>query len=87
MGGDLLVCLSAFSWGAYAVLSMPVLRRLNPLVVGGWTMLLGGGAVLPLALIGFPGLSDRCPPWIGERWASGLGRRPSTRRCCAAASP
>ena len=87
VGGDLLVCLSAFSWGAYAVLSMPMLRRLNPLVVGGWTMLLGGGAVLPLALIGFPGLSDRCPPWIGERWASGLGRRPSTRRCCAAASP
>jgi drug/metabolite transporter (DMT)-like permease len=87
VGGDLLVCLSAFSWGAYAVLSMPVLRRLNPLVVGGWTMLLGGGAVLPLALIGFPGLSDRCPLWIGERWASGLGRRPSTRRCCAAASP
>jgi drug/metabolite transporter (DMT)-like permease len=58
VGGDLLVCLSAFSWGAYAVLSMPVLRRLDPLVVGGWTMLLGGGAVLPLALIGFPGLSE-----------------------------
>jgi drug/metabolite transporter (DMT)-like permease len=58
VGGDLLVCLSAFSWGAYAVLSMPVLRRLDPLVVGGWTMLLGGGAVVPLALIGFPGLSE-----------------------------
>ena len=58
MGGDLLVCLSAFSWEAYAVLSMPVLRRLDPLVVGGWTMLIGGGAVLPLALIGFPGLSE-----------------------------
>jgi drug/metabolite transporter (DMT)-like permease len=58
VGGDLLVCLSAFSWGAYAVLCMPVLRRLDPLVVGGWTMLLGGGAVLPLALIGFPGLSE-----------------------------
>ena len=59
MGGDLLVCLSAFSWGAYAVLSMPVLRRLEPLVVGGWTMLLGGvAAVLPLAFTGYPGLSE-----------------------------
>ena len=58
VGGDLLVCLSAFSWGAYAVLSMPILRRLEPLVVGGWTMLLGGAAVLPLAFTGYPGLSE-----------------------------
>jgi drug/metabolite transporter (DMT)-like permease len=71
VGGDLLVCLSAFSWGAYAVLSMPVLRRLNPLVVGGWTMLLGGSAVLPLALIGFPGLSE---PLSSVDWgAVGIG--------------
>ena len=71
VGGDLLVCLSAFSWGAYAVLSMPVLRRLDPLVVGGWTMLLGGGAVLPLALSGFPGLSA---PLSSVDWgAVGIG--------------
>jgi drug/metabolite transporter (DMT)-like permease len=71
VGGDLLVCLSAFSWGAYAVLSMPVLRRLDPLVVGGWTMLLGGGAVLPLALGGFPGLSE---PLSSVNWGGvGLG--------------
>ena len=71
VGGDLLVCLSAFSWGAYAVLSMPVLRRLDPLVVGGWTMLLGGGAVLPLALSGYPGLSE---PLSSMDWGSvGLG--------------
>ena len=57
VGGDLLVCVSAFSWGAYTVLSLPVLRRLDPLVVGGWTMLLGGLAVLPLAFTGFPNLS------------------------------
>jgi len=31
LGGDLLVCVSAFSWGAYAVLSLPILRRLDPL--------------------------------------------------------
>ena len=58
VGGDLLVCLSAFSWGAYAVLSLPVLRRLDPLAVAGWTLLLGGLAALPLAFSGFPGLSE-----------------------------
>ena len=58
VAGDLLVCLSALSWGAYAVLSLPVLRRHDPLIVAGWTMLLGGGAVVPLALTGLPGLSE-----------------------------
>src|SRR5215204_5145322 len=58
VGGDLLVCLSALSWGAYTVLSLPVLVRLDPLLVAGWTMLLGGLAALPLALSGFPGLSE-----------------------------
>ena len=58
LGGDLLVCVSAFSWGAYAVLSLPVLRRVGPLPVAGWTMLLGGLAVLPLAVTGLPGLSE-----------------------------
>jgi drug/metabolite transporter (DMT)-like permease len=57
VGGDLLVCVSAFSWGAYTVLSLPVLRRLDPLVVGAWTMLLGGLAALPLAFTGFSDLS------------------------------
>ena len=67
VGGDLLVCLSAFSWGAYTVLSLPVLRRLDPLVVAGWTMLLGGVAALPLAFTGFPGLSE---PISSVRWGS-----------------
>ncbi|HEV2744620.1 MAG TPA: DMT family transporter [Rubrobacter sp.] len=67
LGGDLLVCVSAFSWGAYAVLSLPVLRRFDPLPVAGWTMLLGGFAVLPLAFTGFPGLSD---PVSSVAWGS-----------------
>ena len=58
VGGDLLVCLSAFSWGAYTMLSLPVLRRLDPLVVAAWTLLVGGLAVMPLAFTGFPGLSE-----------------------------
>ena len=71
VGGDLLVCLSAFSWGAYTVLSLPVLQRFDPLFVAGWTMLLGGAAVLPLAFVGFPGLSE---PVSHVDWASvGMG--------------
>jgi drug/metabolite transporter (DMT)-like permease len=58
VGGDLLVCLSALSWGAYTIFSLPVLARLDPLLVAGWTMLLGGLAALPLAFTGFPGLSE-----------------------------
>jgi len=65
VGGDLLVCLSALSWGAYTVLSLPVLARLDPLLVAGWTMLLGGLAALPLALTGFPGLSE---PFSSVQW-------------------
>ena len=67
VGGDLLVCLSAFSWGAYTVLSLPVLRRHDPLVVAGWTMLFGGLATLPLAFTGFPGLSE---PLSSVAWSS-----------------
>ena len=67
VGGDLLVCVSAFSWGAYTVLSLPVLRRLDPLVVGAWTMLLGGLAALPLAFTGFPDLSE---PVSSVEWGS-----------------
>jgi drug/metabolite transporter (DMT)-like permease len=58
VGGDLLVCVSALSWGAYTILSLPVLARFDPLIVAGWTMLLGGLAALPLAFTGFPGLSE-----------------------------
>ena len=65
--GDLLVCLSAFSWGAYTVFSLPVLRRHDPLVVAGWTMLFGGAAVVPLALTGLPGLSG---PLGSVEWRS-----------------
>ncbi|HEX5849478.1 MAG TPA: DMT family transporter [Rubrobacter sp.] len=65
VGGDLLVCLSAVSWGAYTILSLPALARFDPLPVAGWTMLLGGFAAFPLALTGFPGLSE---PLSSVRW-------------------
>ncbi len=67
VAGDLLVCLSALSWGAYAVLSLPVLRRHDPLLVAGWTMLFGGATVTPFALTGLPGLSE---PLGSVEWGS-----------------
>jgi drug/metabolite transporter (DMT)-like permease len=67
VGGDLLVCVSAFSWGAYTIFSLPVLKRFDPLVVAGWTVLLGGLAALPLAFTGFPGLSE---PVTSVDWSS-----------------
>ncbi len=71
------MCLSAFSWGAYTVLSLPLLRRHDPLLVAGWTMLLGGVAVVPLAFAGLPGLSEPLPSvdWgaVGlTSWAAAL---------------
>jgi drug/metabolite transporter (DMT)-like permease len=71
LGGDLLVCLSAFSWGAYAVLSMPVLRRYDALVVAAWTLLLGGLAAIPTAVVGFPDLSE---PLSAVDWGAVNGR-------------
>ena len=65
--GDLLVCLSAFSWGAYTVFSIPLLRHQNALSIAGWTMLLGGMAALPLAFTGLPGLSE---PLSSVEWGS-----------------
>ena len=67
MVGDLLVCLSAFSWGAYTVFSIPVLRHHNALAIAGWTMLLGGLAALPLAFTGLSGLSE---PLSAVEWGS-----------------
>ena len=51
--GNLLVVVATVCWGAYAVLSLPLLRRYSPLVVASYTMLFGGLGALPLALPGF----------------------------------
>jgi drug/metabolite transporter (DMT)-like permease len=67
VGGDLQVCLSAMSWGAYTVMSLPILVRFDPLFVAGWTMLLGGLAAFPFALTGLPGLSE---PLSSVEWDS-----------------
>ncbi len=46
MAGDLLVLLAAIGFGAYTVLSMPVLGRHSPLAVTTYSLLLGGLVVL-----------------------------------------
>jgi drug/metabolite transporter (DMT)-like permease len=49
--GDLLVLVSAVSWGGYAVLSLPLLRRYPPLSVAAYPMLLGGLVLMTLASV------------------------------------
>jgi drug/metabolite transporter (DMT)-like permease len=51
--GNLLIVVATVCWGAYAVLSLPLLRRYSPLVVASYTMLFGGLGALPFALPGF----------------------------------
>jgi drug/metabolite transporter (DMT)-like permease len=46
LAGDLLVLLAAIGFGAYTVLSMPVLGRHSPLAVATYSLLLGGLVVL-----------------------------------------
>ncbi len=50
--GNLLVLGATVCWGAYTVLSLPLLERYSPLVVAAYTMLFGGLASLPVALPG-----------------------------------
>lgn len=51
--GNLLVLGATVCWGAYTVLSLPLLEKYSPLVVAGYTMLFGGLVALPFALSGF----------------------------------
>ena len=62
--GDLLIVVAAASWGAYAVLSIPLLRGregsegaggLSPLAVGAFSVLFGGLALMPLGAAGLIG--------------------------------
>lgn len=64
VSGDLLIMVAAACWGAYAVLSLPLLRGeddgdeaggLSPLAVGAYSVLFGGVALLPLGLPGAVG--------------------------------
>jgi drug/metabolite transporter (DMT)-like permease len=58
--GDFLVLLAAIAFGAYTVLSMPVLERHSPLAVATYSLLSGGLVVM---LLSFPYL-------IGLDWGS-----------------
>ena len=50
LSGDLLVSGAAICWGTYTALSPLLLRKYSPLAVAGYTMLVAGLGVLPLAL-------------------------------------
>lgn len=80
LAGNLLVCVSAFSWGAYAVLSLPLLKHYTPLSLAAYTMLIGGAAAIPLALTGVPGVSDSVfsVDWSAVRVRSWAGAAYST---------
>jgi drug/metabolite transporter (DMT)-like permease len=64
--GNLLIVVATVCWGAYAVLSLPLLRRYSPLVVASYTMLFGGLGALPFALPGF--LDAGWAESSGEAW-------------------
>jgi drug/metabolite transporter (DMT)-like permease len=64
--GNLLIVVATVCWGAYAVLSLPLLRRYSPLVVASYTMLFGGLGALPFALPGF--LDAGWAEASGEAW-------------------
>jgi drug/metabolite transporter (DMT)-like permease len=66
--GNLLIVVATVCWGAYAVLSLPLLRRYSPLVVASYTMLFGGLGALPFALPGF--LDVGWAESSGEAWGA-----------------
>ena len=66
--GNLLIVVATVCWGAYAVLSLPLLRRYSPLVVASYTMLFGGLGALPFALPGF--LDAGWAEASGEAWGA-----------------
>jgi drug/metabolite transporter (DMT)-like permease len=73
LSGDLLVLLSAACWGAYAVLSLPMLKRLSPLVVAAYSMLFGGLVVLVLSLPALIGMNWRdigAGAWAGALYST-----------------
>lgn len=52
LAGDVLILAAAIFWGSYTVLSLSLLRNYSPLAVATYSILLGGIAIFPLAVIG-----------------------------------
>lgn len=50
LAGDLLVVGATVCWSSYAVFSLPLLKRLPPLAVAGYTMIFGGMAAVIAAV-------------------------------------
>jgi drug/metabolite transporter (DMT)-like permease len=65
VGGDLLVCLSAMSWGAYTIMSLPILVRFDPLFVLAGPCCSTALWHSRLPSPAFPGSPNPSPPWNG----------------------
>jgi drug/metabolite transporter (DMT)-like permease len=59
LAGDLLVLVSAMTFGAYTVFSIPMLRRHSPLAVATYSLLFGGMVVFLFSVPFLPGLDWR----------------------------
>ena len=59
LAGDALVLVSAMTFGAYTVFSMPMLRRHSPLAVAAYSLLFGGLAVFAFSVPLLPELDWR----------------------------
>jgi len=59
LAGDLLVLVSAMTFGAYTVFSIPMLRRHSPLAVATYSLLFGGMVVFVFSVPFLPGLDWR----------------------------
>lgn len=51
LSGDALILVAVFAWGAYTVLSKPLLRRYPPVMVTSWVIVAGSIMFLPAAAI------------------------------------
>jgi drug/metabolite transporter (DMT)-like permease len=71
--GDLSVLIAAFCVGAYAVLSMPLLRRYTPLAVAAYPVLFGTPLLLLLSspqLVGMQWGSVGVGPWVAVAYSA-----------------
>lgn len=73
LAGDLLVLGGMVCWSLYSVLAQPLLRRHSPLVVTGWSMTIGTGlylliAIRPFMTTDWAGIS--VTSWLLMVWSS-----------------
>lgn len=74
--GDLFLVSSAFTWAAYNVFAVPLLRVYSPLKVTAWSMLIGSaamGLLSPLGVRDWEVLDASAVAWLGLAYSIVLG--------------